>query len=217
MRPLHLVIVEDTARLAAALSADLALADDLLVVATYSDGQAAVDGIPHLPHLPDLVLMDVKMPRLDGIQATARLKEYYPQLPVLMMTVFEDEQTLFAAIRAGADGYLLKGTPAEEVHRSVREAVAGGAPLSPAMARKSLRMLRRAAPDVPTPATHSLSEREVEVLEQLAAGRTYREAAANLCISTATVRKHVENIYRKLRVGNKVSAVARGREEGIIP
>ena len=216
-RPLHLVIVEDKARLAATLRADLELADDFLVSAVYADGQAALEGIPDLKHPPDLVLMDVEMPRLDGIGATARLKELYPQLYILMMTVFEDEETLFSAIRAGADGYLLKGTAADEIHRAVREAVAGGAPLAPAMARKSLRLLRRSAPSAVPPGSHPLSEREVEVLQQLAAGRTYREASNNLYISEATVRKHVENIYRKLRVGNKVSAIARGRQSGIIP
>jgi DNA-binding NarL/FixJ family response regulator len=215
-RPLHIVIVEDKGRLAASLRADLELFDDLVVAAVYPDGLAAVTGIPEQTNLPDLVLMDVEMPRLDGIQATAQLKERYPQLTILMMTVFEDEQTLFAAIRAGADGYLLKGTDPEELHRAIHEATGGGAPLSPAMARKSLRLLRQSPTNVPAPEPHSLSEREVEVLQQLAAGRTYRQAAENLFISEATVRKHVENIYRKLRVENKVSAVARGRGLGIL-
>jgi len=203
----HVAIAEDKHRLAESLAADLALFQDLQLAGSFRDGRALVDGIAALPHLPDLVLMDIEMPRLNGVAATAELKQRYPQVRVLILTVFEDQETLFNAIRAGADGYLLKGIPAEDLHRAIREAMSGGAPMTPLMAHKALRMIRATPPPRRVrEGTPELSSRETEVLEQLAAGLAYKEAAANLHLSVGTIRKHVENIYRKLRVNNKVSA-----------
>ena len=214
---MHLVLAEDKPRLAAALAADLALFPQHRLTAIYSDGEALLAGVPTLPNLPDLVLMDIEMPRLDGIAATAELKRRYPQMHVLMLTVFEDEDALFRALRAGADGYLLKGLPPEELAAALEETQRGGVPLSPPMARKALRLIRAApAPGAATQDRPTLSEREIEVLEQLAAGLTYKAIASNLFLSVGTVRKHVEHVYRKLRVNNKVSAVARGRDLGLV-
>ena len=216
---IHLVLAEDKPRLAAALTADLALFDDLYLARHFADGRALVDGLAELPNLPNLILMDIEMPHLDGIAATAEVKRRHPQIKVLMLTIFEDDDKLFAAIRAGADGYLLKGLPPKELHRAVGEALEGGAPMSPAMARKALTLIR-ASQQVPAEVGKSrvgeapiepLSGRELEVLEQLSAGLKYREIAANLILSEGTIRKHVERIYRKLRVNNKTAAVARGR------
>lgn len=213
----HVAIAEDKPRLAQSLAADLALFQDLRLTGSFRDGRALVDGIAALPHLPDLILMDIEMPRLDGVAATSELKQRYPQIRVLMLTVFEDQQTLFDAVQAGADGYLLKGTPAEDLHRAIREAMSGGAPMTPLMAQKALRLIRT-VPPLPRvqQGVPALSTRETEVLEQLAAGLAYKEAAANLHLSVGTIRKHVENIYRKLRVNNKVSAVAKGRGLGLV-
>lgn len=213
----HVAIAEDKPRLAQALAADLSLYVDLKLVGVYADGQSLVDGLATSSHLPDLILMDVEMPRLDGIEATAEIKQRYPQIRVLMLTVFEEESVLFRAIQAGADGYLLKGSSADELYRSIHEAVAGGAPMSPLMARKALRMLRSAPSRTEYETlTDPLSKREIEVLEHLAAGLAYKQIAANLHLSQGTIRKHVENIYRKLRVNNKVSAVTRGRGLGLV-
>ena len=225
---IHVVFAEDKPRLARALQDDLALYPDLQLTGTYADGRALVDGLAELPNLPDVIMMDVEMPRLDGIQATAEVKARHPQIRVLMLTIFEDDDVLFDAIRAGADGYLLKGLPPEDLHRALLEVLDGGAPMSPAMARKTLRWVRQspvkkegARPRVPgrkqeskgeDPNHATLTERELEVLEQLSAGLKYREIAENLVLSEGTIRKHVERIYRKLRVNNKTSAVARGRE-----
>ena len=215
---IHIVIAEDKGRLAAALRADVELCADFTVTAIYPDGNALLVGLPTLAHSPEVVLMDVEMPGTDGIAATARVKESFPQIRVIMTTVFEDPDVLIRAVRAGADGYLLKGSSPEELERAVREALAGGAPMTPVMARKSLQLLRRSAPHPPrsVPDGDTLTPRECEVLEQLAAGLTYRATAGNLYLSEATVRKHVENIYRKLRVNNKVAAIQRGRGAGWI-
>ena len=213
----HVAIAEDKPRLAAALAADLALFDELRLAATFPDGEALLAGLATLPVLPDVVLMDVEMPRLDGIAATEQLKARYPQLRVLMLTVFEDEDNLFRSIRAGADGYLLKGTPPDDLARAIRETMDGGSAMSPLMARKALRLVRTApSPVVLSADRPDLSARETEVLEQLAAGLAYKQVAANLHLSVGTVRKHVERVYRKLRVNNKVSAVAKGRDLGVI-
>ena len=220
----HLAIAEDKPRLAAALTADLALYDDLYLARHFPDGRALVDGLGDLPNLPDLILMDIEMPNMDGIAATAAVKSRHPQIRILMLTVFEDDEMLFAAIRAGADGYLLKGLPPKELHRAIHEALDGGAPMTPAMARKALRLIREPAfarsrvqnkvdkSRVGEAPVEPLSARELEVLEQLSAGLKYREIADNLILSEGTIRKHVERIYRKLRVTNKTAAVARGRE-----
>ena len=210
----HIAIAEDKPRLAQALAADLRLFADLELSGSFPDGRALVVGLAALPHLPDLILMDIEMPHLDGIEATALIKQRHPQVRVVMLTVFEDEDNLFRAIRAGADGYLLKGTSPVDLHAAIHEAVADGAPMSPLIARKALRLLRGGAPKPAAPT--DLSDREIEVLEQLAAGLPYKGIAANLHLSTGTVRKHVEHVYRKLRVNNKVSAVARGRDLGLV-
>ena len=217
---IDLVIVEDNGRMAAALAADLNLCPDFRLLATFPDGRAAVDGILAMERPPEVVLMDVEMPRMNGIESTAALKARFPQLRIIMTTIFEEADVLFSAIRSGADGYLLKGSDPAELERSIREVMDGGAPLSPIMARKSLQLLRNraAGPEKTAPASGEvLTPREREVLEQLAAGLKYREVAANLFLSEATVRKHVENIYRKLRVNNKVGAVSEGRRAGYIP
>ena len=212
--PIRLVLAEDKPRLARALAADLALFDDLYLVATFSHGRALLAGIDRLAPPPALVLMDVEMPQLDGIAATAQLRERYPDLPILMLTVFEDEERLFAAVQAGADGYLLKGLSPEALHRAIHEAVAGGAPMSPLIARTALRLLRTGRPRPVVGA--ALSEREIEVLRLLAAGLPYKAIAAELFLSQGTIRKHIEHIYRKLRVNNKVSAVSKGRDLGLL-
>jgi DNA-binding NarL/FixJ family response regulator len=157
------------------------------------------------------------MPVLDGVATVAEIKTHWPQVLVLMYTVFDDDDKLFQAIRAGADGYLLKGTPVGDLHRYIEEALAGGAPMSPIIARKSLRLLRnrdtaKTANNIA--AVEQLTDREIEVLTHLASGLTYQRIADNLFISLGTVRKHVEHIYRKLRVDNRTRAVQRGKEEG---
>ena len=219
---IHIAIAEDKGRIAAALRADLALLESVKVVRDFRTGKAVVEGIQQLENLPDLIFMDIDMPEMDGVEATRQIKAKFPQIRILMLTVFEEEDHLFRAIRSGADGYLLKGATPEELDRSIKEALSGGAPLSPLMARKSLLFLRSSVTEVTGKEASAngiepLSEREMEVLQQLAAGLKYREVAKNLHLSEGTVRKHVENVYRKLRVNNKTMAVARGRDAGLIP
>lgn len=156
----------------------------------------------------DLVLMDINMPVMNGIDATTLLRKKYPDLKIVMLTVFDDGDNIFNAILAGANGYLLKGSKPARLISAIEEAMEGGAPMSPNIAAKTLQLLRgnRTEP-LPESNDFDLTKRELEILEQLATGDTYQEIADKLFISSKTVRKHIENIYGKLQAHNKVEAI----------
>lgn len=217
MRPYHVHIAEDLPRLAKMLRENLELSPLFKVSGVALNGQELMSQLSSLPNLPDVVLMDIQMPVMDGIAATAAVKALHPQIKVVMATVFDDEESIFNAILAGADGYLLKDESPEALHRALLEVMEGGAPMSPAIARKALALLRR-NPSQPLPqvAEHDLSGREIEILDQLSKGLRYQQVADNLYISTGTVRKHIEHIYRKLQVHNKMEAVEMARKKGLL-
>ncbi len=165
---------------------------------------------------PDVILMDIEMPVMDGITATARVCALYPAVKVIMLTVFDDTDNILRSIQAGAAGYLLKEASRAEMIGGIRQIMNGGAPMSPTIAWKTLRLLRgETATGKGTAGAESspLSSRETEVLEQICNGLTYQEIATALFIAPSTVRRHIENIYRKLQVNNKAQAIdkARGR------
>lgn len=169
----------------------------------------------------DLVLMDVELPGHDGIEATRRLKEVYPEVPVVMLTMFEDPALIVHAIRVGADGYLLKKAGTDDMLAALHSIVEGGAALTPAVARHVLEQVRQPGParsgqstaDVAGP---SLTDRERDVLVCLVEGLTYAEAADRLGIAFETVRTHVRHVYRKLQVRNAKEAVRRAVRERLI-
>ncbi|RMD48925.1 MAG: DNA-binding response regulator [Ignavibacteria bacterium] len=168
-------------------------------------------------HNLDVILMDIEMPEMNGIEATSIIKKKYPQIKVIMLTVFDDENNIFDAITAGAMGYILKDENPGKLIESIKTVVQGGAPMSPSIAMNTLKILRdpeRLYND--NPEDFNLSEREVDVLKQIAEGLGYKEIAENLFISPFTVKKHIENIYRKLQVNNKVSAVRKAARNKII-
>ena len=165
-----------------------------------------LDFADHYPNL-DLVLMDIQMPVMDGIEATRILKERHPQVKVIMSTVFDDDENLFKAIMSGASGYLLKDEPPEMIHRSILMAMEGGAPMSAGIASKVLNLLRNQPSFEEEQEEFGLTPRELEILEHLSKGLSYDQIAGNLFISSGTVRKHIENIYKKLQVHNKVEAL----------
>jgi DNA-binding NarL/FixJ family response regulator len=217
MRIHHIHITEDLPRLAKMLQENLELSPQFKVTGHSLNGEALLLHLAASTSLPDIVMMDIQMPVMDGIAATAALKAKHPQIKVVMATVFDDEENIFNAILAGADGYLLKDEPPHVLHRSLQEVMEGGAPMSPAIARKALLLLRKTpAPPAAAQNDHSLSEREIEILEQLSKGLRYEQVGQNLHISTGTVRKHIENIYRKLQVHNKLEAVDAARRKGLI-
>lgn len=166
----------------------------------------------------DTILMDIEMPKMDGIEATELVKQKYPQLKIIMLTVFDDEDKIIRAIQAGANGYLLKDEPPDKIIEGIKMIMAGGAPMSPVIAAKSLNILRHPEKykSSEQAETFSLTKRETEVLEQLSQGLDYLEIASNLYISPATVRKHIENIYGKLQVHNKIQAIQKAQKHRLI-
>jgi DNA-binding NarL/FixJ family response regulator len=166
----------------------------------------------------DLILMDIEMPVMNGIDATAEIKRLYPHIKVIILTVFDTDENIFRAIKAGADGYLLKEITPDELYKAMVDTMKGGASMTPSIALKTLKMFREPANFVQLPADQDmkLTEREIKVLEQLATGIKYEQIASNLFVSTGTIRKHIENIYAKLQVHNKLEAIQKAKSNKLI-
>jgi DNA-binding NarL/FixJ family response regulator len=219
--PVRVAIVDDDSPYRAAISALLALEPSFELTASFA---SAKDLLARLPaggtsHPWDLVLMDIEMPGVDGISATAAVKKRFPGLPVVMLTSFEEADRIVRAILAGADGYLVKRWDAREVIEEIRAVVAGGSPMTPSVARSILNAIRgglRTPTGSATGAGYDLTDREAEVLRALVAGKGYKEIAFDLEISIDTVRSHIRKIYRKLRVHSAPEAVAHALREGIV-
>lgn len=169
-------------------------------------------------HAIDLILMDIEMPEMNGIEATRHIKEHYPQIKIIMLTVVDNDEYIFNAIQAGADGYLLKDVTANALNSGIIDTLNGGAAMTPSIALKTLRLLRNPfeTESYKKPEDFSLTERETEILEQLSKGLPNKMVAENLFISVATVGKHIENIYSKLQVHSRLEAVIKAKENNII-
>jgi DNA-binding NarL/FixJ family response regulator len=164
---------------------------------------------------PEVVLMDIGLPNISGIEGVTTVKSNFPDVQVLMFTVFEDDDKIFDAIRAGASGYLLKKTPPDEILEAVRELYHGGAPMSPSIARKVIGSFQYPSPT--TGEDYQLTVREKEILYSLVDGLSYKKIADKYCVSISTVRTHICNVYNKLHVNSKAQAVAKvlkGRSPG---
>jgi DNA-binding NarL/FixJ family response regulator len=172
---------------------------------SYSSMEEALDRISHA--LPDLVLADIGLPGMNGIDGVRILKERHPDLLILMSTVYDDDERVFDAICAGACGYLLKKTPPAKLLESIREAVAGGAPMTPEVARRVIRLFREVRP--PERANYELTPHEVRLLKLFVEGHNYKTAAAELGVSVNTINFHVRNVYEKLQVHSRSEAVAK--------
>ena len=215
---IRIALAEDKPFLATSIQEKLALFDDDIEFRFWANnGKVMLEKLAE-NHAIDAILMDIEMPEMDGIEATAEIVAQYPHIKIIMLTVFDDEQRIFNAIQAGAMGYLLKDEPPQKLHESIKMIMDGGAPMSPTIAAKSLKLLRNPsrAESETTGEDFNLGKREVEVLEQLSQGLDYQKIAENLFISPATVRKHIENIYRKLQVNNKMRAVNKAIRHNII-
>jgi DNA-binding NarL/FixJ family response regulator len=207
---INIAIAEDNRSLALSLKEKLELSDNLRVKWHEPHGQALIDHLEQ-DHNLDVILMDINMPVRDGISATEEVKQRYPNIKVIMSTVFDEEQYILRAIMAGANGYLLKDERPALIHQAIEEVLAGGAPMSAAVANTALKLIRHSGTAATTENEHAVdyhfTPRETQILEQLATGLSYQQIAENLFISPGTVRKHIENIYQKLQVHNKVEAV----------
>jgi DNA-binding NarL/FixJ family response regulator len=210
---IRVVVVDDHQIVRDGLVALLGALDGVEVVGSATDGREALHVVADTE--PDVVVMDIQMPNLDGIEATRFIAGRHPDVRVVMLTMNEDDDTVLSAIRAGASGYLLKGSGAEEVHNAVRAAAAGGMVFGAALAGRVATYFSgataRQAEELPFP---DLTERERGVLEMLAAGKSNDAIARELFVSNKTVRNSVSSIYTKLHAAGRAEAIVKAREAG---
>lgn len=205
--PIRTLIYEDNVLLRDALSSLIADADDCELVGAFGDCLRANDQTYQLQ--PDVILMDIDLPKRDGIQAVMSLHREFPAVEVLMLTVFDDDDRVFRALCAGASGYLLKHTPPDQILSAIQDVYAGGAPMSPSIARRVIQSFP--AQVTPTASLDALTAREGQVLHYLAQGMSYKLVAAELGIGLETVRTHIKRIYEKLHVHSVTEAIAKYR------
>jgi DNA-binding NarL/FixJ family response regulator len=186
---------------------------DVAVVGEAASGDEAVELAHKLE--PDVILMDIKMPGLNGIEATREIQQASPQIGVLVLTMFEDDDSVFAAMRAGAKGYLLKDSGGEGVVHAIRAVASGEAVFGPGVAERIMGFFAAPRAAAPQRAFPELTEREEEVLSLVAQGKANREIARQLFVSLKTVRNHVSNILLKLQVADRAQAVIRARDAGM--
>ena len=200
---IRVAIVEDLSDIRAGLAALIGGSTGFECVGEFADGVEALDQIPTLN--PDIVLMDIDMPRMNGIECIRQLKSRLPALQIMMLTVFEDDEKIFQSLLAGASGYLLKKTPPAKLLEAIQDLRHGGSPMSSQIARKVVQTFQIAGES--RKATENLSPREHEILSYLSRGFRYKEIADTLFISVETVRTHLRNIYEKLHVRSRTEAV----------
>lgn len=217
MKQIRLLIVDDQRLMREGLRTLLELEPDLEIAGDAEDGQAALEQYETL--LPDVVLMDIRMPVLDGVEATRRLRQRWPDARVIILTTFDDDALVFDGLRAGALGYLLKDVSGQELAEAIREVAGGGALIEPSVARKVLaefaRLAEPARPvqeQLPDP----LSDREVEILRLLAKGANNRQIANQLFLAEGTVKNYISTILDKLGVQDRTQAALRARELGLL-
>ncbi len=214
---IKIAIVDDNTFLIHAIKEKLSFFEELKFKFSATNGSELLQQLEDNFHI-DLILMDIEMPVLNGIESTQIIKQKYPHIKIVMLTAFDNDEHIFNAIQAGADGYLLKETNPQELYKGILETLNGGAAMNPSIALKTLKLLRN-----PTHIQNqkdqeeiSLSKREIEVLENLSKGHSYTVIAEYLVLSPSTVRKHIENIYKKLQVHSKIEAVQKAKNHNII-
>ena len=203
--PTTVSIVEDNDQLRSTLARMIDRADGFQCVGQHPSAEAALEAIPN--EKPQVVLMDINLPGMNGVECVHRLKQQLPETQVIMLTVYEDTENIFNALAAGASGYLLKRTPSAEILEGIRQVLQGGSPMTAHIARKVVQSFQR-APASPQP-TEDLSPREREVLDCLSQGFLYKEIAEKLGISYETVHTYIRRIYEKLQVRTRTEAVAK--------
>ena len=214
---IRLLLIDDQRLMRDGLRTILELEKDLKVVGEAEDGQSGLDIFEELN--PDVVLMDIRMPGMDGVEATRRMIERWPQARVIILTTFDDDEYIFEGLRAGALGYLLKDVSGNELAEAIRKVAAGGALIEPSVARKVIAEFARLEPAVrsvnvglPEP----LSEREIEILKLLSQGLSNKEIAKQLYLAEGTVKNYVSNVLSKLGVTDRTQAALRARELGLL-
>lgn len=214
---IKLAIVDDNVFLQKAVAEKLSFFDDLNCRFMANNGSELLEKLEANAKI-DLILMDIEMPKMNGIEATEAVKQKYPHIKIIMLTVFDNDENIFKSIKAGADGYLLKEVNPKDLHQGILETMNGGATMTPSIALKTLKLFRNPVEfDNPQQAEEvKLTSREIEVLEQLSKGLKYNHIAENLVLSVGTIRKHIENIYAKLQVHNKIEAIQKAKNNKLI-
>lgn len=215
MTKIKLIIVDDHKLFREGIKALLTVTDDIEIVGEAEDGATALKKIRELE--PDVVLMDINMPGLNGIRVTEQILAQHPQTRIIMLTMLEDDASIFHAMRAGARGYLLKGAEPEEVLSVIRAVAEGQALFGPAIATRLMQYFKElsAKPSVSDSLFPELTDRELELLRLIAQGLNNQEIAQKLVLSPKTVRNHITNIFSKLQVADRAQAIVRAREAGL--
>ena len=202
MNPTRIAIVEDDAEILTGISRTLALSDEIKLLGIYTNAEDFIKEAEHLQ--PDVMIMDIGLPKMSGIDCIKQLKPLFPKMQFLMWTTFEDDEKIFDALRAGASGYILKTATAQQLIQAISELHKGGSPMSSSIARKVIASFH----NIEIKQTeYNLTKRENEILELLAKGYRYKEIAVNLFVSIETVRSHVHHIYEKLQVSSRTDAL----------
>lgn len=211
-KPVTVAIIEDRREIREGLTMMINFTEGFKCSGSYRSMEEALARLPH--QLPDVVLSDIGLPGMDGIEGITILKEKFPELTILMLTVYDDNDRIFDALCAGACGYLLKKTPPAKLIESLNEALAGGAPMSPEVARKVITIFRDYRP--PERVDYDLTPHETRLLKLLVEGHSYKTAASELNVSVNTVSFHLKSIYEKLQVHSKSEAVAKALQNRLI-
>ena len=210
--PVRVVIIEDLREVRDGLAVLIHGTNGFQCASSYRTMEEALKGIDG--SRPDVILTDIGLPGMDGIEGTRILRERFPEVPILALTVYDDDENVFNAICAGASGYLLKNTAPARLLESLREVVDGGAPMSPEVARRVVRLFREFRP--PERASCHLTPQETALLRLMVEGHHYKTAARELGVSTNTVSFHLKHVYQKLQVHSKTEAVAKALRERLI-
>ncbi|MDD5150653.1 MAG: response regulator transcription factor [Flavobacterium sp.] len=214
---IKIAIVDDNSFLIKTVQEKLSFFEDFSLKFTAVNGLDLIEKLEK-NHNVDLILMDIEMPKMNGIEATNLVKQKHPQIKIIMLTVFDNDENIFKSIKAGADGYLLKEVNPKDLYQGIIETLNGGATMTPSIALKTLKLFRNpmAFDAVTNTEQYNLTAREIEVLEQLSKGLKYNAIAENLFLSVGTIRKHIENIYTKLQVHNKLEAIHKAKNNKLI-
>ena len=213
MKKIRVALFEDNRNLRESLFNLLETSDQFTCVGAFANCERVVENIEETQ--PDVILMDIEMPLVNGIEAVRLIREKYPDVKILMETIFEEDEKIFQSICNGAQGYILKNTPPEEILDAIREIYEGGAPMSPIIASKVLRMFKFNLSNQKD-SSFNLSSREKEILKCLVEGMSYKMIADTCFISADTVNGHIKNIYKKLQVHSKGEAVAKAIKGKIV-
>ena len=218
---IRILLVDDQTLIRQGIRLLLAGEPDLEVVGEAGNGRQALEMVSSLK--PDVILMDVRMPEMDGVNATREISARFPSCAVIILTTFDDDETIFEGLRAGARGYLLKDINADEMTAAIRTVATGGALIQPSITRKVLAEFTRLTSPLSQPGSSSsqiliepLTEREMEVLRLLAEGLSNKEIAGRLVITEGTVKNHVSNLIAKLNVRDRTQAILKAQEYGLI-